>query len=268
MKEETPPAAAPERATPALAPEDPAGHVASLRKAVKERTTLLTTASRELRNALTPVASMVEYLETSLARGADSREQLRPAVRQLGEATLHLSRRATLLCEASRFLAGHAFHPTIATIDLSRMLGDLVEATARFAEISAIRLLTSIERDVIVLSDRAALDLVMHTLISNAVRYGAGHPISIALSYLRDREEHERVQLVVRDQGIGIASGDLERIFEPFHAMGGAASPGGFGVGLFTSRKLVEALGGRIAVESTLGLGSTFTVTLPLCIRQ
>jgi signal transduction histidine kinase len=76
------------------------------------------------------------------------------------------------------------------------------------------------------------------------------------------REDGE-VRIAVRDTGPGIAVEDHERIFEKFERIAGPATPG-TGLGLSISRELAHLHGGDLTVESTLGLGSTFTVTIPL----
>jgi signal transduction histidine kinase len=70
-------------------------------------------------------------------------------------------------------------------------------------------------------------------------------------------------RLRVRDEGIGIAEGDAARIFERFERAVSVRHYGGFGIGLWIVREIVQALGGTIEVESVPGQGATFTVTLP-----
>ncbi len=68
----------------------------------------------------------------------------------------------------------------------------------------------------------------------------------------------------MRDQGIGLAPEDLKRVFERFERAVPAANYGGLGLGLYIAKQIVEAMGGRISVESKAGQGSTFKVELPL----
>jgi signal transduction histidine kinase len=108
--------------------------------------------------------------------------------------------------------------------------------------------------------DRSRMEQVVGNLLSNAVRYGQGKPVDVTVR-ARDGE----AWLLVRDRGIGIEPEALKRIFERFER---AASRnfGGLGLGLYITRQIVEAHGGTISVESELGVGSTFTVKLP--VRQ
>jgi signal transduction histidine kinase len=72
----------------------------------------------------------------------------------------------------------------------------------------------------------------------------------------------------VQDQGIGIAEKDLERIFNRFERVDSGDTIGGLGLGLYITKKTVEAKGGTIEVSSTLGVGTTFTVSLPLVVKS
>ena len=93
----------------------------------------------------------------------------------------------------------------------------------------------------------------------NAITYGAGRPIALTV-----RRAGAHGEIVVRDQGIGIAPEALSRIFERFERAASGRQYGGLGLGLWIVRQLVEAMDGSIRVESSLGNGSTFTVQLPI----
>src|SRR5439155_19333462 len=106
--------------------------------------------------------------------------------------------------------------------------------------------------------DRSRLEQVVANLVSNACKYGDGKPIEVRV------EAHDgRARLRVRDGGLGISREDRARIFQPFERAGGRDRAPGLGLGLYVVRKIVEAHGGRIELESEPGSGSTFTVELP-----
>jgi signal transduction histidine kinase len=112
-----------------------------------------------------------------------------------------------------------------------------------------------------VAGDEAALRRVFLNLIGNAVKYGAaGGWVGV-----RAGARGAGIEIAVSDRGIGIASSEQEKIFEPFYRTPDvvAAQIQGAGLGLSLVRRIVDAHGGRIAVTSTPGQGSTFTVTLP-----
>jgi signal transduction histidine kinase len=107
--------------------------------------------------------------------------------------------------------------------------------------------------------DALRLDQVLVNLLTNAAKYGAGHPVVVEATV----EGAETVRLSVRDEGIGIAAEDLPRLFGRFERAVSERHYGGLGLGLYISRQIVDAMGGRIEVESRPGAGSIFTVRLP-----
>ena len=108
-------------------------------------------------------------------------------------------------------------------------------------------------------TDRERLGYVFNNLFANAIKYGQAKPIEITVS-----ASEGFARLSVRDHGLGISRKDQKRIFERFERAVSASHVSGFGLGLWIARQTVEALGGRIRVESEPGNGSTFSVDLPL----
>jgi PAS domain S-box-containing protein len=113
--------------------------------------------------------------------------------------------------------------------------------------------------------DALRLQQVLTNLLGNAVKFTAQGQV-----YLRVQGEAGAIRLIVEDSGIGIAADRLEKIFEPFAQADASMSRrfGGTGLGTTISRQLVELMGGRLRVESTLGEGSRFIVELPLRAGQ
>jgi len=110
--------------------------------------------------------------------------------------------------------------------------------------------------------DPKRVEQIVRNLLGNAIKYSPeGGTITV-----RGREEQGQLIVEVSDQGIGIPSGDLERVFERFYRVENEATRnvGGVGLGLAVCRSIVEAHGGRIWVESALGVGSTFHFSVPL----
>lgn len=116
--------------------------------------------------------------------------------------------------------------------------------------------------------DPARIDQVVTNLISNAIKYGDGNPISVILEQCGDESGKARsgksVRIIVRDEGLGIAPNLQKKIFERFERAVTGEKISGLGLGLYITRQIVEAHGGTIGVSSILGRGSTFSVELPL----
>ncbi|HEY6147382.1 MAG TPA: HAMP domain-containing sensor histidine kinase, partial [Thermoanaerobaculia bacterium] len=106
--------------------------------------------------------------------------------------------------------------------------------------------------------DRLRLDQIVTNLLSNAMKYGAGQPIEVAMS-----ATPQAVRLQVRDHGIGIEPEHQRRIFDRFERAVSGRHYGGLGLGLWIVRQIVDAFGGSIRVRSAAGEGSTFVVELP-----
>jgi signal transduction histidine kinase/ActR/RegA family two-component response regulator len=111
-----------------------------------------------------------------------------------------------------------------------------------------------------VLGDAQRLKQVLLNLVGNAIKFTERGGVSLRLGSLRPRDGMERVRFEVTDSGIGMQAEALQRLFEPFHQIDGSRSrrTGGTGLGLAISQRIVEAMGGRIAVESQPGGGSSF----------
>jgi signal transduction histidine kinase len=116
----------------------------------------------------------------------------------------------------------------------------------------------------VVMGDRTRLRQLLLNLVTNAIKYTPrGGRVELSAARKGDRE----ILIVVRDTGIGIAANDLPHVFDRFwradRARSRASERGGFGLGLAISQWIVQAHGGTLTVQSRLGRGTVFTVTLP-----
>lgn len=109
------------------------------------------------------------------------------------------------------------------------------------------------------ISDPLRLRQIVNNLLSNAVKFTQKGEISLTAGY-----DSSKLTIAIADTGKGMASEDRERIFQEFTRLSGAQGEEGFGLGLSIVKKLLTLLEGTIDVQSTLGKGSCFTVTLPL----
>ena len=120
------------------------------------------------------------------------------------------------------------------------------------------RVEVDIDESVMAWVDAERLGHIIGNLIENGVKFSDEGPVSVTAS-----KTDGSVRLTVRDQGVGIHPDLLPGVFDGPAPAGGKATPSGTGLGLYLSRRLVEAHGGSISVDSKEGEGSTFVVTVP-----
>jgi two-component system OmpR family sensor kinase len=231
--------------------------IEQLETAVQARDAFIALVAHELRNPMTPIRGQVEVVQR-LARTEGASNKLVERLARLQLAVESYIRRATTLLETTRLAAGHLrLYP--AQVDLSALVHELVEAYRPSATRAGCQLHAAVEDGITGMWDRVALEQVTENLLSNALKYGAGAPVNVALA-----TNHSRVRLMVRDQGPGIKDEHQQRIFAPFEQVAlGSERRAGFGIGLWVVRQLVEAMNGSIEVASVTGEGSAFTVHLP-----
>lgn len=115
-------------------------------------------------------------------------------------------------------------------------------------------------------TDAGGLRQILTNLIGNALKFTEHGGVSVELTHGPVKDGQQLVAFAVTDTGIGMAPEELSRVFEPFEQADASTTRrfGGTGLGLTISKRLAQALGGELAVESALGQGSTFTLTLNL----
>jgi signal transduction histidine kinase len=244
---------------PAATEREHARLVAELTQAVQARDAFIAIAAHELRNPMTPILGYVEHI-LSVGQRPESEypEAAIVALERLAGLIGEYIKRATTLLDISRITAGK-FRVELSLIDISAMMRQAMHRHREGAERSGCRLEPSIEDEVSGLLDELAVEQISDNLLSNAVKYGAGEPIKISL--VRSGTE---ARLTVQDHGIGISEEDQARIFDAFERAVTRREHGGFGIGLWVVRQLVDAMHGEVHVTSRPAEGSTFTVTLPL----
>ncbi|HZS85122.1 MAG TPA: HAMP domain-containing sensor histidine kinase [Stellaceae bacterium] len=230
----------------------------ALRQAVDARDQFIATAGHELRNPMLPIVLATQRLIAMAERSQGNAAALLPDLRRLERLVDLYVGRTTLLLDISRITAGHQkLEPE--SLDLAELLRDIVASYADAARRAGSTVATDIPDTVPGRWDRLALRQVIENLVSNAIKYGDGKPIAVALE-----PRGETVRIVVKDNGIGIKEEDQARIFDRFERAVSRRRHGGFGIGLWLANELVTAMAGRITIESAAGDGSSFTVTLPV----
>ncbi len=233
---------------------------AAAEEAIRSRDEFLSIASHEL---FTPITSLMLSLEAMLpaASGAAGEALDARAMRKLLDLVLRQGRRLIRLIgdllDVSRIQTGRLVLQ-LGEVELGALVHEVVERHE--PDIARSRCTVSVNACDPVHGrwDRSRLDQVVTNLLSNSMKFGAGKPVEIAIA-----AERGLARLIVRDRGIGIHTTLQARIFDRFERAVSSEHYGGLGLGLYISRRIVEAHGGSIRVESELEVGSTFTVELP-----
>ncbi|HYG76237.1 MAG TPA: ATP-binding protein [Planctomycetota bacterium] len=185
-------------------------------------------------------------------------EHIANKMETLEKQTKKLSKLINNLLDVSRIAAGR-FEIRREEVDLTRVVNDVLSRFEQQFMLAGCSLKVNAAAPVVGMWDRLRVEQVVTNIISNALKYGRGRPIDVSVSRT-DCSAHFQVT----DSGIGIAPEHLGRIFERFTRATTSKNYGGLGLGLYIVKQIIDALGGRISVNSELGKGSTFIVELPL----
>jgi PAS domain S-box-containing protein len=232
-----------------------------LAEAVRLRDGFLSIASHELKTPLTPLRLKLEGLTRALTTSEPTKEALTLSRRELEgmrRQVLRLTNLVNDILDVSRFSEGR-LNLAREQLELGALVREVMERFTPDATRAGCELTLSVRGECVAEWDRARLEEVVERLLSNALKYGAGQPVEL-------RVEHApgEARLLVRDHGVGFEPSLGERIFDKFERASSERNYGGLGLGLFFTRTIVEALGGRITAVGAPGEGATFTVVLPL----
>jgi PAS domain S-box-containing protein len=236
-----------------------------LQQAVEIRDRFLAIASHELKTPLTSLELQVQSLRR-LGRAhpeARVRDQIveskcETIVRQVDRLTVLIND----LIDVGRITSGRQ-RLSPQAVDLAEVARAVLDGAREAIERSGSEVSLRVSAPAIGSWDRPSLETVVNKVISNAVKFGEGKPIDVVVEAAADR-----AVLTVRDRGIGIPAADQARIFDRFERAVSERHFGGFGIGLWVARQMVEAHGGTIAVQSAPGAGSEFRIELPLGPRE
>jgi PAS domain S-box-containing protein len=232
---------------------------AELRRAVQLRDEFLSVAAHELRTPLTSLKLQLELISRAAENeGGGLSAQLEPKLKAAHRQANRLNQLNGALLDVTRLQAGR-LHLEREEVDFVEVVQETLQRLAPELERAGCTLSAELATEVRGQWDRLRLEQVLVNLLMNATRYGAGKPIEVRLAC-----ENGEAVLSVRDEGIGIAPEDQQRIFRRFERAVSVDKYGGLGLGLFISSEIISALGGSISVASQPGAGATFIVRLPL----
>ncbi|HSV51429.1 MAG TPA: CHASE3 domain-containing protein [Burkholderiaceae bacterium] len=232
----------------------------------RAKSIFLATMSHEIRTPMNGVLGMLELL--SLTRLEAEQRTTLEVVRESGKS---LQRIIDDILDFSKIEAGKLeLRPEAASIATA------VQAVRNIysgnASSKGLLLLCSIDPRIspALLVDPMRLRQILNNFVSNAVKFTAKGQVQIRAELLGQAEGEERLRFSVQDTGMGISAADQAQLFQPFVQAAGIAAPrsGGTGLGLTICRRLAEMMGGTIALASTPGQGTTFTLELSLPVAD
>jgi signal transduction histidine kinase len=220
--------------------------------AVKARDEFIAVAAHELRNPLNVFHLSLQLLYRRFGQIEGIRDILNRSQFQLNRLNMLVER----LLDVSRIRSGK-YELHLEPFDLTDLIREVVARFTQQYPKAPIEL--QAERSVTATWDRGRIDQAITNLLSNAIKYGQNNPIKVTVAVVDDE-----AVVSVTDQGIGLAASDVTRIFEQFERAAPAAISEGFGLGLWITRQIAQAHRGSVTAAGEPGLGSTFTLRLPI----
>jgi signal transduction histidine kinase/CheY-like chemotaxis protein len=234
---------------------------AEAERAGKAKSEFLARMSHELR---TPLNAVIGYSQMLLEEAHDGNNQMAADLEKIHTAGQHLLNLVTEVLDLSKIDAGkmELFYETV---DIGALLAECIESQRALVENHHNTLTVEFaDRLGVISCDVKKVKQAVTNIIENAAKFTHGGCIVVAAARAFHGTE-ERLVVSVRDSGLGIGGADMPKLFEVFTEATDSTPTkyGSAGLGLALSRKLTELMGGSISVESELGVGSCFTLTLP-----
>ena len=227
---------------------------------VNMRDDFLSIAAHELKTPITPISIQLQMLERCL-KDLGTEKINEKLLKMTQNSKFELDRLTNLideLLDVSRINA-EGLVLNIQEVNLGDRIHKIIERYREAALKKGTVINETLESNITGLWDLARIESAIENLITNAIKYGKGKPVAVTAG-IKDKF----AIITVKDLGIGISEKDKFKIFERFERAVSVKNFGGLGLGLYIARKIVEAHGGSIQVESELGQGSVFSVKLPL----
>jgi PAS domain S-box-containing protein len=247
----------------ALANTELARREGELKEAVRVRDEFLSIASHELKTPITSLKMQLQILQARTKPGQTeglSPERVAKAVDVSLRQVDRLTRLIEDLLDVARSQAKKMTF-TFEPLDLEELVEEVVERYAAQLETARCHVQILANEPVIGNFDRFRLDQVLVNLLTNAVKYAPGSKVTVSIKKVLNS-----AQIVVADDGPGIAEESRQRLFQRFERGSNSQNIGGLGLGLFIAKQIVSGHRGSIRVESALGQGTRFIIDLPLTL--
>jgi signal transduction histidine kinase len=221
--------------------------------------------SHELRTPLSVISSAADNIADGLVKGKDDLKRYGGAIQNQSRQMAELINQILLFAATQE----QKNHFVFRALKISEVVHSALQQTSELTKTSGFKVELDVDPGLpLIQGDASALVRCLQNMIVNAVKYsGKSRWIEVG-AFLSDSELRGQgeIQIAVRDRGIGIARSELPHIFEPFYRSPAVVAEQihGTGLGLALSKSIAEAMGGRLTVVSELGIGSVFTLHLPV----
>lgn len=230
---------------------------AEAEQADRTKSLFLASVSHELRTPLNAIINFTQFVSTGYYGPAN--EQQIDALNKVTESSRHLLRLINDILDMSKIEAGRLQLLIEEDIQLANELDKIYEVGEMLIRAKAVKLIKTYDENLpLIKGDRRRIHQILLNLISNAAKFTDEGCIR-----LRAWQEKDHIIVAVEDSGPGIAPAEQALIFEPFQQLDRSSWMAGTGLGLPISKRLAEAHGGRLWLESVPGSGSTFFVSFP-----
>lgn len=241
--------------------------VTAIRRLENMRSEFVANVSHELK---TPIAAVKGFAETLLSGGVKDEETARSFLQIIYDESERLNRLIGDILELSKIESKRS-PLECSPVHLTTFFEMLSDTLDKVAEKKRISLHLEVPEELFIEADEDKLKQIFLNLLSNSINYTLeGGSVRLKVTSIPTDDEPEKVIVAVSDTGIGIPKKDVPRIFERFYRVdkGRSRNSGGTGLGLSIVKHLVELHRGTVTVESELGIGSTFSVELPVIQHQ
>lgn len=226
-------------------------------KANSAKSEFLSGMSHELRTPLNAILGFAQLFEMDESLDPEQRTN----VKEILKAGQHLLTLVNEVLDLSKIESGY-IDLSIERIELLKVIRECLKLTDSFANKNNVSIIFNDTHDVVIKADKTRLKQALLNLITNAIKYNCENgSVNIELA----SEENKLVKIKVTDTGKGLTDDEIENLFTPFNRLDAEAMGiEGTGIGLALTRRIIEHMGGRVCVESTPGVGSTFWIELPI----
>ncbi|MGE7139574.1 ATP-binding protein [Luteibacter sp. NPDC031894] len=234
--------------------------------ATRAKSDFLATISHEIRTPMNGVIGLLDVLERT--RLDDAQRRMVSTIEHSAEALLHI---LDDVLDFSKIEAGH-LELDAQPSDVRAIVEGALAILAAQAEAKSLRLHANIDASLspFLMVDDGRLRQVLLNLLGNAIKFTSRGEVRVDVHADERHGARQRLRIVVTDTGIGIHAAKLRHVFAPFSQADSSTNRrfGGTGLGLSISRRLIERMGGHIAIESEPGRGTVVTVTLELPVAE